>query len=44
MPPPRTRDARSGAVNTAYQVVEDGPLDLVLVPDWVSDIQGIPCS
>jgi hypothetical protein len=44
MPPPQTRDARRGDVHIAYQVVEDGPLDLVLVPGWVSHIQGIPCS
>ena len=29
---PETRYARSGDVNIAYQVVGDGPLDLVLVP------------
>jgi len=35
---PETRYARSGDVNIAYQVVGDGPLDLVLVPGWVSNI------
>ena len=30
---PETRYARSGDVNIAYQVVGDGPFDLVLVPD-----------
>jgi pimeloyl-ACP methyl ester carboxylesterase len=32
---PETRYARSGDVNIAYQVVGDGPLDLVLVHGWV---------
>jgi pimeloyl-ACP methyl ester carboxylesterase/class 3 adenylate cyclase len=35
---PQTRYARSGDVNIAYQVIGDGPLDLVLVPGWVSNI------
>ena len=34
-----TRYAKSGDVNVAYQVVGDGPLDLVLVPGWVSDVE-----
>ena len=33
--PPETRYARSGETNIAYQVVGDGPLDLVLVHGWV---------
>ncbi|HET6642300.1 MAG TPA: alpha/beta fold hydrolase, partial [Gaiellaceae bacterium] len=33
--PPETRYARSGDVNIAYQVVGDGPLDLILVHGWV---------
>jgi len=36
---PETRYARSGDVNIAYQVVGDGPLDLVYVPGWVSNIE-----
>jgi class 3 adenylate cyclase/dienelactone hydrolase len=36
--PPETRYARSGGVNIAYQVVGDGPLDLVLVPGFVSHL------
>src|SRR5919109_3152841 len=32
---PQTRFARSGDVSIAYQVVGDGPLDLVLVHGWV---------
>jgi pimeloyl-ACP methyl ester carboxylesterase len=39
MPPPETRYARSGEVNIAYQVVGDGPLDLVYVPGWVSNVE-----
>jgi pimeloyl-ACP methyl ester carboxylesterase len=35
---PQTRYARSGGVNIAYQVVGDGPIDLVLVPGWVSNL------
>ncbi|MGZ5292103.1 MAG: alpha/beta fold hydrolase [Actinomycetota bacterium] len=35
---PQTRYARSGDVNIAYQVVGDGPSDLVYVPGWVSNI------
>ena len=34
-----TRYAKSGDVNVAYQVIGDGPLDLVLVPGWVSDVE-----
>jgi pimeloyl-ACP methyl ester carboxylesterase len=32
--PPETRYTRSGDVNIAYQVVGDGPLDLVFVQGW----------
>jgi class 3 adenylate cyclase len=35
---PETRYAKSGDVNIAYQVVGDGPLDLVLVPGFVSHL------
>lgn len=35
---PETRYAKSGDVNIAYQVVGEGPRDLVLVPGWVSNI------
>ena len=30
--------ARSGSINIAYQVVGDGPLDLVFVPGWISNL------
>jgi pimeloyl-ACP methyl ester carboxylesterase len=33
------RYARSGDVNIAYQVVGEGPLDLVYVPGWVSNVE-----
>lgn len=36
---PMTRYAKSGEVNIAYQVVGDGPRDLVYVPGWVSNIE-----
>jgi pimeloyl-ACP methyl ester carboxylesterase len=36
--PPETRYAKTGDVNIAYQVVGDGPFDLVYVPGWVSNI------
>jgi pimeloyl-ACP methyl ester carboxylesterase len=36
---PTTRYARSGDVHIAYQVVGEGPQDLVLVPGWVSHIE-----
>ena len=35
---PETRYARSGDVNIAYQVVGDGPIDLVFVPGFVSHL------
>jgi len=37
--PPETHYARSGGVNVAYQVVGDGPFDLVLVPGFVSHLE-----
>jgi class 3 adenylate cyclase len=36
---PETRYARSGDVNIAYQVVGEGPLDLVLVAGFVSHLE-----
>jgi len=36
---PQTRYAKSGDVNIAYQAVGDGPLDLVLVPGFVSHLE-----
>ena len=37
--PPQTRYARSGTVNIAYQVIGDGPRDLVFVSGWVSHLE-----
>ncbi|MEJ2582262.1 MAG: adenylate/guanylate cyclase domain-containing protein, partial [Acidobacteriota bacterium] len=36
---PRTLYARSGDVRIAYQVIGDGPIDLVLMPGWVSHLE-----
>jgi pimeloyl-ACP methyl ester carboxylesterase len=36
---PRTRYAKSGDVNIAYQVVGEGPIDLVFIPGWVSHVE-----
>jgi class 3 adenylate cyclase/pimeloyl-ACP methyl ester carboxylesterase len=38
---PTTRYAKSGDVNIAYQVVGDGPVDLVYVPGFVSNIEAM---
>ena len=35
---PETRYARSGEVHIAYQTVGDGPLDVVLVDQWFSNV------
>jgi hypothetical protein len=39
MDAPETRYARSGDVNIAYQVSGTGPIDLVWVPGFVSNIE-----
>lgn len=39
METPETRYARSGDVHIAYQVVGSGPLDLVVIPGWVSHVE-----
>lgn len=36
---PETKYTKSGDVHIAYQVVGDGPLDLVVVPGWVSHLE-----
>jgi pimeloyl-ACP methyl ester carboxylesterase/DNA-binding CsgD family transcriptional regulator len=36
---PETRYARIGRISIAYQVVGDGPIDLVLVPGFVSHVE-----
>jgi pimeloyl-ACP methyl ester carboxylesterase/class 3 adenylate cyclase len=40
-PPPRTRFAKNGDVNIAYQVVGEGDFDLVYVPGWVSHVEEV---
>src|SRR5918999_1457689 len=39
MPRPETRYARAGDVSIAYQVIGDGPTDLVLVPGFATHIE-----
>lgn len=39
MSSPETRYAKSGGLNIAYQVVGDGPFDLLYVPGWISNIE-----
>ncbi len=36
---PETRYARSGELHIAYQVIGDGPIDLVFVPSWISQVE-----
>jgi class 3 adenylate cyclase len=36
---PETRYARSGDIHLAYQVLGSGPLDLVIVPDWFTNLE-----
>jgi class 3 adenylate cyclase len=36
---PKTRYARSGDLHIAYQVVGQGPLDLIYVPSWISQAE-----
>ena len=36
---PQTRYAMSGDVHVAYQVLGDGPVDLVCVPGWISNVE-----
>src|SRR6059058_1521952 len=36
---PETRYAKSGQVNVAYQIVGEGPFDLVYVPGWISNVE-----
>jgi class 3 adenylate cyclase len=37
--PPQTRYARSGELRIAYQVVGSGPVDLVFVPGFISNVE-----
>ena len=36
-----TRYAKSGSLNVAYQVVGEGPRDLVYVPGWISNVEAV---
>ena len=36
---PETRYAKSGDLNIAYQVVGEGPVDLIYVPGWISNVE-----
>ncbi len=36
---PRTQYARSGDLHIAYQVIGEGPFDLVYIPGWVSHVE-----
>jgi class 3 adenylate cyclase len=36
---PVTRYARVGEISIAYQVVGDGPLDLVHIPSWITNVE-----
>lgn len=36
---PQTRYARNGKIHIAYQTLGDGPLDLVLVDQWFSNVE-----
>jgi pimeloyl-ACP methyl ester carboxylesterase len=35
---PETKYTKSGPINIAYQVIGDGPIDIVYIPGWVSNI------
>ena len=37
--PPRTQYAKHGDLNIAYQVTGDGPIDILVVPSFVSNIE-----
>jgi hypothetical protein len=39
--PPATRYARSGSVHIAYQMIGQGPMDLALVPGWLSHLESV---
>ena len=36
---PETRYARSGGLSIAYQVIGDGELDLVFLPEWFNNLE-----
>jgi hypothetical protein len=38
---PETRYAKSGDIRIAYQVIGNGPLDLVFVPGFISNLDAL---
>ncbi len=38
---PTTKYTKSKNINIAYQVIGEGPVDLIYVPGWVSNIDMI---
>src|SRR5271163_1644150 len=38
---PTTRYAGSGEVSIAYQVVGDGPIDILFSPGWISQVEHV---
>ena len=36
---PETRYAKSGEVHIAYQVIGDGPFDVITSPGWISHME-----
>jgi class 3 adenylate cyclase/pimeloyl-ACP methyl ester carboxylesterase len=38
---PQTRYARSGDIHIAYQVVGDGPMDMLWVPTWIWEVEHV---
>ena len=38
MIPPRVHYARNGDTHIAYQVVGNGPIDILMVPGWTSHL------
>ena len=38
---PETRYAKSGDIHIAYQVIGNGPLDLVFVPGFISHVDHV---
>ena len=36
---PKTKYARSGDVSIAYQVIGDGPIDVIYVPGFISHVE-----
>lgn len=38
---PKTQYAKSGKLSIAFQVIGKGPIDLIYVPGWVSNIDNL---